>query len=617
MSEPLTSDKSIARWAKHLVPLLRPFRGPLFWVGFAMLLDALLTALRPWPLKVVIDCVLTHRPTRVPFIGKWLSQLTLEPMLILYGACGSTLLIAMSTGVLTYLFTRTMGSIGQRYVFALRCKLFAHMQRLSLRFHDRQRTGDLVTRLTSDINAIQEFVAHGFILFGSNAFLLLAMVSMMLWLNWRFALAALSVAPLLFWIVFSYTGRIRRAARAARVSDGLLASVAHETLASIRVVQGLAQEQQQDDRFHAQGSNSLAAYLEAVRYKARVAPLVDLLAAGGLAVVMWYGATRVMAGELTTGDVIVFFAYVTNLYAPMRALSRLSFTFNKATIGAERIADILDARTEVCDRKDARPMEKLSGSIEFRKVSFEYEPGRPVLCDINLFIAPGEKIAIVGSTGAGKSTLVSLLPRFFDPTSGEIYIDGEDIRNSQLQSLRDHVGLVLQDSLLFSGTIRENVAFGRPSASAAEIVAAAVAANADEFIRQKPYGYETRVTERGTSLSGGQKQRIAIARAILRDAPILILDEPTSGLDAAAEKAVIDSLESAAAGRTTLLIAHRLSTVRFADRIIVLENGRIVEHGTDPELMIKNGRYAQLRRLQSAPKPGSQPSEGALLHESE
>jgi ABC-type multidrug transport system fused ATPase/permease subunit len=277
----------------------------------------------------------------------------------------------------------------------------------------------------------------------------------------------------------------------------------------------------------------------------------------------------------------------------------------------------LDARTEVCDRKDARPMEKLSGSIEFRKVSFEYEPGRPVLCDINLFIAPGEKIAIVGSTGAGKSTLVSLLPRFFDPTSGEIYIDGEDIRNSQLQSLRDHVGLVLQDSLLFSGTIRENVAFGRPSASAAEIVAAAVAANADEFIRQKPYGYETRVTERGTSLSGGQKQRIAIARAILRDAPILILDEPTSGLDAAAEKAVIDSLESAAAGRTTLLIAHRLSTVRFADRIIVLENGRIVEHGTDPELMIKNGRYAQLRRLQSAPKPENQPSEAALLHESE
>jgi subfamily B ATP-binding cassette protein MsbA len=210
-----------------------------------------------------------------------------------------------------------------------------------------------------------------------------------------------------------------------------------------------------------------------------------------------------------------------------------------------------------------------------------------------------------------------LLPRFFDPTSGEIYIDGEDIRNSQLQSLRDHVGLVLQDSLLFSGTIRENIAFGRPSASAAEIVAAAVAANADEFIRQKPYGYETRVTERGTSLSGGQKQRIAIARAILRDAPILILDEPTSGLDAAAEKAVIDSLESAAAGRTTLLIAHRLSTVRFADRIIVLENGRIVEHGTDPELMIKNGRYAQLRRLQSAPKPENQPSKGALLHESE
>ena len=608
-----SSRRTVTHWARHLVPMLRPFRGALFWSVLAMLLDALLTALRPWPLKVVVDCVLTHKPGRMPFIGNWLSHLMPKPMLILYGACAATLLIAIATGVLTYFFTRTMGSVGQRYVFALRCRLFGHMQRLSLRFHDRQRTGDLVTRLTSDINAIQEVVAHGFILLGSNVFLLLGMVSMMFWLNWRFALAALSVAPFLFWIVFSYTGRIRRAARQARTSDGLLASVAHETLASIRVVQGLAQEQQQDERFHAQGSNSLAAYLEAVRYRARVAPLVDLFAAGGLAIVMWYGATRVLAGELTTGDVIVFFAYVTNLYAPMRALSRLSFAFNKATIGAERIADIFEARTEVTDRKDARPVKKLTGSIQFRDVSFEYEPGHPILSEINLIIAPGEKVAIVGSTGAGKSTLVSLLPRFFDPTSGEIYINGDDIRTFQLQSLRDHVSLVLQDSLLFSGTIRENIAFGRPNATLAEIVAAAVAANADEFIRQKPYGYEARVTERGTSLSGGQKQRIAIARAILRNAPILILDEPTSGLDAATEKLVINSLESAAAGRTTLLIAHRLSTVRFADRIIVLESGRIIEQGTDAELLGRNGRYAQLRRLQSAPKPEIQFREGALL----
>ncbi len=583
MPEPPTAEKDIASWLKHLAPLLLPFRKPLTLALVAMVADALLTALRPWPLKVIIDCVLTRRPSRVPLISSWLDLRSSQPMHILYGACVATLLIALSTGLLTYFFTQTMGTVGQRYVFVLRCRLFAHMQRLSLRFHDRQRTGDLVTRLTSDINAVQELIAQGLILFVSNSCLILAMVGMMFWLNWRFALAALSVAPLLFWLVFSSTGRIRHAARQARVSDGLLASVAQETLASIRIVQGLAQEQQQDDRFHAQGANSLEAYLEALRYKARVAPLVDLLAAGGLAIVMWYGTTRVLAGELTTGDVIVFFAYVTNLYAPMRALSRVSFSFNKAAIGAERITDVLATRSEVCDRKTAHKLAKPGGDIRFQKVSFDYEPGRRVLSDIDLVIAPGEKVAIVGATGVGKSTLLSLLPRFFDPTQGVISIAGEDIRNFQLQSLRDHIGLVLQDSLLFSGTIRENIAFGRPSATPAQIIAAAVAANADEFIREKPHGYETRVTERGASLSGGQKQRIAIARAILRDAPILILDEPTSGLDATAERTVIDSLKTAAAGRTTMLVSHRLSTIQFADRVLVLESGRLVEQATAAE----------------------------------
>jgi len=608
MSEQPPAEKSFRQWAPHLLPLLRPFRSKLLWAVLAMLLDALLTALRPWPLKVVVDCVLTHKPTRVPWIGQWLSHASMNPMHIVYGACAATLLIATSTGIFTYLFTRTMGTIGQRFVFSLRCKLFAHMQRLSLQFHDRQRTGDLVTRLTSDINAIQDLIAHGSILFGSNAFLLLAMVSLMFWLSWQFALAALSVAPLLFWIVFSYAGRIRKAARAARTSDGLLASVAQETLSSIRVVQGLAQEQQQDERFSAQGSTSLAAYLESVRYRARVWPLVDLLAASGLAIVMWYGATRVIAGELTTGDVLVFFAYVTNLYAPMKALSRLSFTFNKASIGAERIADVLQIHSEVTDRRGGKVAKKLRGEVEFRDVSFEYEPGRPVLSHVSLRIAPGERIAIVGATGAGKTTLASLVPRFFDPTAGHVYIDGEESRTYQLQSLRDHVSLVLQDSLLFSGTIRENIAFGRPDAAEAEIVAAAVAANADGFIRQKPLAYETRVSERGTSLSGGQKQRIAIARAILRDAPILILDEPTSGLDAAAERLVIDSLEAAARDRTTLMITHRLSTVRFADRIVVLDGGRIIEEGTHSELLVRNGQYAHLCHLQSLAEPEHEPA---------
>jgi len=352
-------------------------------------------------------------------------------------------------------------------------------------------------------------------------------------------------------------------------------------------------------RDRVQSEDHHQAYLELVRYQARVTPLVDTLAAIGLTVVIWYGATRVLAGELTTGDVVLFFAYVTNLYNPMKALSRFSFTFDKASVAAERIGEVMLVRNDVADREGARPLSHPKGSIEFRDVSFEYEPGRPVLLHLHLAIAPGEKVAFVGATGAGKSTLASLISRFYDPTFGEVRIDGQDIRDYTAQSLREHISLVLQDSLLFSGTIRENIAFGRPGASDEEIAAAAVTANADEFVQRLPDGYETLVAERGTTLSGGQKQRIAIARAILRDAPILILDEPTSNLDAASEQVVIDALERAAAGRTTLIIAHRLSTTRLADRIIVLDRGLIVEGGTHAELMARNGKYAHFYNLQS------------------
>ncbi len=565
-------------------------------MGFAfvaMIMDALLTALRPWPLKIVIDRVIGGKETRVPLVGDWLNSPDVSPESILLAACAATISIAIGTGFFTYLFTRIMGSVTQKLIFNLRSTVFSRLQRLSLRYHSANRLGDTMSRLTTDINAIQMLLARGSLMFFSNVFLMLAMLTMMLWLNWKFTLIACSVAPLLFLAVWKLTNKIKTSSRRARDHDGELASMAQESLSAIHMVKGMAQEKSQDTKFSTQSQLSLNEYLGRVKLQAWMAPIVDILAAAGLALVMYFGAKAVLDKTMTVGDVIVFFAYVTNFYSPMRAMARQAGGFAKASAGAERVAEVLQSELDVEEAADAIEAPAFTGAVDFKNVSFQYDD-HPVLRDLSLSIQPGESIAIVGPTGAGKSTLASLLLRLYDPVEGSVNIDSMDIRKFKTDSMRKQIGIVLQESVLLKGSLRDNIMFGCPGSSEAEVQNAAKLALVDEFASKFSKGLSHDVSERGSSLSGGQRQRISIARAILRDTPILLLDEPTSSLDVQSEAVVLQALKAASANRTTIMITHRLTAAQMVDRIIVLEDGRIVEQGTYAELIDANGAFSRL-----------------------
>ena len=583
----------------RIIDLVRPHWKALTIALVAVLGETLTDILEPWPIKIVVDNILQSKKLPSVLGGIVTGLFGSNAGAVLYFAVAAVALIAIVGAVSSYVEKYLTTSVSQWVGHDLRRTLYHHIQRLSLAEHDRSRTGDLITRVTSDIGAVQDFINSALLGMLVNAMTLVGMIGVMLYLNWRFTLIALSIVPVLFLVVYYYTRRIKSASRAVRTQEGKLLSVVEEVLTSIRTVKAFAREDYEEQRFETESLANVEAGLQARSIKAKLSPVVEVLVAIGTCLVLWYGARLAMAGQISAGVLIVFLLYLGKMYKPMRDLSKMTDTVSKAMVGYERIQEVLDIKSDVRDLRGARPAPRFKGRIEFKDVSFNYGTDKRVLEDLSFTIEAGQVAAIVGPSGTGKSTLVSLIPRFYDPASGSVAIDGTDIRQYRLKSLRDQISFVLQDTLLFRATIWENIAYGKPNASPAEIRRAADLANAREFIEEMPDGYDTMVGERGVTLSGGQRQRIAVARAIIRDTPILILDEPTAGLDAASEQAVIGALDTLMKGRTSVVIAHHLGTIRHADVIFVISDSALVEQGTHEELLAHNGVYAELHRLQA------------------
>ena len=578
--------------------LLWPHWKTLSIAFVAVLGESATDLLEPWPLKVVFDYVLGSK--KMP---DWLAGL-INPILgqdkvaILEFAALAVLVIAVAGALSSYTEKYLTTSVAQWVSHDLRRTLYHHIQRLSLSYHDHKRTGDLITRVTADIDSIQSFISQALLGLIVQVLTLFGMIAVMFYLDWRFTVLALSVTPALFIVVYGFTRQIKEASRAVRKKEGEIASVAQEVLSSMRLVKAFSREDYEQERFEQQSLATVETALQARALKAKLAPAVEVIVAIGTALVLWYGVKLVLNGEITTGSLLVFLLYLGKMYKPMRELSKMTDTISKTAVGYERVREVIETEREVRNLPGSRPAPAFKGKIEFSHVDFGYSSDLLALKDVNLQIEPGQVAALVGPTGAGKTTIASLVARFYDPVKGQVKIDGNDIRRYKLKSLRSQISFVLQENLLFRAPVWQNIAYGRPEASRKEIIEAAKLANAEEFIARLPEGYDTMVGERGVTLSGGQRQRIAIARAIIRNAPILILDEPTTGLDAASEELVFEALSRLMEGKTSIVIAHRLATVRRADIIFVLDKGMIVEQGTHEELLRRSGLYAELYEIQ-------------------
>ncbi|MGE0823752.1 MAG: ABC transporter ATP-binding protein [Candidatus Binatia bacterium] len=577
---------------RQIISALRPYRGLFSLALLQVTFIAAAELLKPWPLKIIIDNVVGNKPLLWPGVSQW------SPNELLLATCVGLVGIYILLGTLTLLNNHTTIRIGQSLVNDLRGALYYHLQRLSLAFHNRRQVGDLLYRVTADTYSIQTLTMNGIFPILTALVLLVGMTFVMLQIDWLLTILALGVCPFLYMTISLMSRHINRAARIANERESAIYSVVQRGISAIRVVQAFTKEEDEHRRFMTASQESLSAKLRLYDLQTLYSGVVNIVIAVGTAVVVWVGTRHVMDGTMSIGDLVVFTAYLASLYGPINTISQTLGLIEGGKAGFQRVHEILAIERDLPEGTRVLALKEIRGEVIYENVSFGYDPEQPVLRNINLHIVPGQTVAIVGASGAGKSTLVSLVPRFYDPQKGRVLLDGTDIREFTLASLRQQVSMVLQPPLVFPLTVRENIAYGRPNASFAEVEHAAQLAQIHDKILQLPEGYDTTIGEQGATLSEGERQRLTIARAILRDAPILILDEPTSSVDAETEALIMRGFDRLMAGRTTFIIAHRLSTVRKAALVLVVRGGQIVEQGTFAELIGRSGAFAALYKTQ-------------------